>query len=63
MNGAAGAGGALAGLVVSQAGYGWLSALAAALLLPVAVLLVLDHSRRGGGRPARGQVTADTARK
>jgi MFS family permease len=46
MNGAAGAGGALAGLVVSQAGYGWLSALGAALLLPVAVLLLCELPRR-----------------
>ena len=65
MNGAAGAGGALSGLVVSQAGYGWLSALAAALLLPVAVLRRCStHSRRGAAAgAARGQVTADTARK
>jgi len=46
MNAAAGAGGALAGLVVSQAGYGWLSALAAVLLLPAAVMTVRSLPRR-----------------
>ncbi|WP_079123279.1 MFS transporter [Streptomyces abyssalis] len=56
MNAAAGAGGALSGLVVAQAGYGWLSALAAALLVPVLVLTL-----RGMLPPAA--VTADTARK
>lgn len=34
MNAAAGVGGALSGLVVAQAGYGWLNLLAAALLVP-----------------------------
>lgn len=56
MNAAAGAGGALSGLVVSQAGYGWLSVLAAALLLPVLVLTL-----RGLRGPAA--VTADTTRR
>ncbi|MFC4497333.1 MFS transporter [Streptomyces ovatisporus] len=46
MNAAAGAGGALSGLVVSLAGYGWLTALAATLLLPVAALTLLDLARR-----------------
>jgi len=46
MNAAAGAGGALAGLIVSEAGYGWLSALAAVLLLPVAVMTVRNLPRR-----------------
>ncbi|SCK29695.1 Predicted arabinose efflux permease, MFS family [Streptomyces sp. WMMB 714] len=46
MNASAGAGGALSGLVVSLAGYGWLTALAAALLLPVAALTMLDLARR-----------------
>ncbi|MEU7318627.1 MFS transporter [Streptomyces sp. NPDC007083] len=40
MNSAAGVGGALSGLVVAQAGYGWLNLLAAALLIPVTVLTV-----------------------
>ncbi|MBB1243692.1 MFS transporter [Streptomyces durbertensis] len=53
MNAAAGAGGALSGLVVAQAGYGWLNALAAALLLPVAALVLLDVlGRRAAGRAA-----------
>ncbi|MFG3380327.1 MFS transporter [Streptomyces sp. NPDC047999] len=40
MNAAAGVGGAAAGLVVAKAGYGWLNALGAMLLLPLAVLAV-----------------------
>ncbi|MEV4330613.1 MFS transporter [Streptomyces sp. NPDC049597] len=40
MNTAAGLGGAAAGLVVAQAGYGWLNAIGAALLLPMAALAV-----------------------
>jgi MFS family permease len=46
MNSAAGIGGALSGLVVAQAGYGWLNVLAAALLVPVAVLTLLSLTRR-----------------
>lgn len=46
MNAAAGAGGALSGLVVAQAGYGWLTALAALLLIPVAGLTLLGTLRR-----------------
>ncbi|MCT2593894.1 MFS transporter [Streptomyces sp. N2-109] len=46
MNSAAGVGGALSGLVVAQAGYGWLTALAAVLLLPVAGLTLLGTLRR-----------------
>ncbi|MEW2632219.1 MFS transporter [Streptomyces sp. NPDC048389] len=38
MNAAAGIGGAAAGLVVAQAGYGWLNAIGALLLLPMAGL-------------------------
>ncbi|MFP3990562.1 MFS transporter [Streptomyces sp. E11-3] len=38
MNAAAGVGGAAAGLVVAQAGYGWLNLGAAVLLLPLSVL-------------------------
>ncbi len=45
MNAAAGAGGALAGLVVAQAGYGWLNAMGAALLLPVAALALRQSLR------------------
>ncbi|WP_344530324.1 MFS transporter [Streptomyces albiaxialis] len=50
MNAAAGAGGALSGLVVSGAGYGWLNAGAAALLVPVAALALLSLTRRDRGR-------------
>jgi MFS family permease len=45
MNAAAGAGGALSGLVVAQAGYGWLTAGAAALLVPVAAPAVVSALR------------------
>ncbi|MFE9254518.1 MFS transporter [Streptomyces sp. NPDC006879] len=38
MNAAAGIGGAAAGLIVSQAGYGWLNAAGAVLLVPMAAL-------------------------
>ncbi|OKK08472.1 MFS transporter [Streptomyces sp. CB03234] len=40
MNTAAGVGGAGAGLIVAQAGYGWLNAVAALLLLPLAAVAV-----------------------
>lgn len=46
MNACAGLGGALSGLVMAGAGYGWLNALAAALLLPVAAFAVLTTVRR-----------------
>ncbi|WP_225843316.1 MFS transporter [Streptomyces albus] len=46
MNAAAGVGGALAGLVVAQAGYGWLNLLATALLVPVAALALPVVTRR-----------------
>ncbi|GAA3480864.1 MFS transporter [Streptomyces yanii] len=48
MNTAAGIGGAVAGVIVSQAGYGWLNAAGACLLLPMAVLAL----RRALSRPA-----------
>ncbi|MDF6041797.1 MFS transporter [Streptomyces sp. JH14] len=48
MNTAAGIGGAVAGLIVSQAGYGTLNATAACLLLPMAALAL----RRALSRPA-----------
>ncbi|MFE7705300.1 MFS transporter [Streptomyces sp. NPDC057486] len=47
MNTAAGIGGAVAGVIVSQAGYGWLNAAGACLLLPMAVLAL----RRALSRP------------
>ncbi len=46
MNAAAGVGGALSGLVVAQAGYGWLNLLAAALLVPPAALALPVVTRR-----------------
>ncbi|MER5935428.1 MFS transporter [Streptomyces sp. NPDC002054] len=46
MNTAAGLGGAAAGLVVAQAGYGWLNAIGAALLIPLAVLALFTVRRR-----------------
>ncbi|MFB4425289.1 MFS transporter [Streptomyces sp. QL37] len=48
MNTAAGIGGAVAGVIVSRLGYGWLNAVAACLLLPMAVLAL----RRAVARPA-----------
>ncbi|MGW7515600.1 MFS transporter [Streptomyces sp. NPDC054796] len=47
MNACAGVGGALSGLVVAQAGYGWLNVMGAALLLPVAALALLALRRHG----------------
>ncbi|MGW1765643.1 MFS transporter [Streptomyces sp. NPDC002073] len=49
MNTAAGVGGAVAGLVVAQAGYGWLNAIGAALLLPMAGLALLTARRHPAG--------------
>ncbi|WP_424214339.1 MFS transporter [Streptomyces sp. BI20] len=49
-NAAAGVGGAVAGVIVAQAGYGWLNAAGAALVLPL-VVLALFTAR---GRPAAG---------
>ncbi|WP_420081149.1 MFS transporter [Streptomyces sp. JL4002] len=51
MNTAAGVGGAAAGLVMSQAGYGWLNAVGASLLLPMAAL-ALFTARRHPAPPA-----------
>ncbi|MGW6691241.1 MFS transporter [Streptomyces sp. NPDC054961] len=45
MNTAAGVGGAVAGLIMSQAGYGWLNAVGAALLLPMAALALFTSRR------------------
>ncbi|BAU82425.1 tetracycline resistance protein [Streptomyces laurentii] len=46
MNAAAGVGGLSAGLIVSQAGYGWLNVVGACLLLPMAFLAVRAATRR-----------------
>ncbi|MFJ2258250.1 MFS transporter [Streptomyces sp. NPDC087844] len=48
MNASAGLGGAAAGLVVAQAGYGWLNAVAACLLLPLGALALFTRTRRHG---------------
>ncbi|MFC7306564.1 MFS transporter [Streptomyces monticola] len=54
MNTAAGIGGIAAGLVVAQAGYGWLNLFAALLLLPLAALALFSMSRGSdGGVPAK----------
>ncbi|GHI84824.1 MFS transporter [Streptomyces xanthophaeus] len=45
MNTAAGVGGAASGLVMAQAGYGWLNAIGAALLLPMAALALFTSRR------------------
>ncbi|WP_328938809.1 MFS transporter [Streptomyces tauricus] len=46
MNTSAGLGGAAAGLVVAQAGYGWLNAVAACLLLPLGALALFTRGRK-----------------
>ncbi|MFJ9647887.1 MFS transporter [Streptomyces sp. NPDC004244] len=45
MNTCAGVGGALAGLVMAEAGYGWLNAIGASLLLPMAALALFTARR------------------
>ncbi|MET9950865.1 MFS transporter [Streptomyces sp. NPDC006339] len=47
MNTCAGVGGLAAGLIVSQAGYGWLNAVGACLLVPMTLLAVRGVVRRG----------------
>ncbi|GAA2510033.1 MFS transporter [Streptomyces gobitricini] len=49
MNTAAGIGGAGAGLIVALAGYGWLNAVGALLLLPLAALVVRHKPARAPG--------------
>ncbi|HEY9372267.1 MAG TPA: MFS transporter [Streptomyces sp.] len=46
MNTAAGVGGLMAGLIVAKAGYGWLNAVGACLLLPMAALAVRGATRK-----------------
>ncbi|MDJ0461720.1 MFS transporter [Streptomyces sp. H27-C3] len=58
MNTAAGIGGAAAGLIVSQAGYGWLNAIGACLLLPMATLALLA-ARRSTRSPAKAEIKAE----
>ncbi|GAA5024309.1 MFS transporter [Streptomyces siamensis] len=47
MNTAAGLGGATAGVVAAQAGYGWLNLAAACLLVPLGGLALFTRNRRG----------------
>lgn len=49
MNAAAGIGGAVAGVIVSRLGYGWLNAVVACLLLPMAALALHGAVRRTAG--------------
>lgn len=56
MNTAAGVGGAAAGLVMAQAGYGWLNAVGAGLLLPMAALALFTARRHPA--PAKGGVSS-----
>ncbi|MGW1274814.1 MFS transporter, partial [Streptomyces sp. NPDC002491] len=49
MNASAGVGGAIAGLVVARASYGWLNVAAATLLLPLAALALFTRRRGGEG--------------
>ncbi|MFF4247112.1 MFS transporter [Streptomyces sp. NPDC001822] len=53
MNTAAGVGGALAGVIVSRLGYGWLNAAAACLLLPMAALALRRSLARPDGDAAK----------
>lgn len=48
MNTSAGVGGAVAGLVMAKASYGWLNVAAACLLVPLAVLVLFTRGRNGG---------------
>ncbi|MEI5099939.1 MFS transporter [Streptomyces sp. PmtG] len=52
MNTAAGVGGAIAGLVVARASYGWLNLSAALLLLPLAALALFTRAPRDARRSA-----------
>ena len=64
MNTAAGIGGATAGLVMAGAGYGWLNAVAASLLLPLGVLTVATRGARGRlAKGARGGADGGTSAK
>ncbi|MFE3994637.1 MFS transporter [Streptomyces goshikiensis] len=56
MNTSAGVGGAAAGLIMSQAGYGWLNAIGAALLLPMAALALFTARRH----PAPAKTETET---
>jgi MFS family permease len=49
MNTSAGVGGAAAGLIVAQAGYGWLNLIAACLLLPLGTLALFTRGKRRAG--------------
>ncbi|MFG2024537.1 MFS transporter [Streptomyces sp. NPDC048825] len=49
MNASAGVGGAAAGLIVAQAGYGWLNLIAACLLLPLGALALFTRGKRKAG--------------
>jgi MFS family permease len=57
MNTSAGIGGAVAGLVVARASYGWLNFTAACLLIPLAALALVTRGRRG----TRAEGTAASA--
>ncbi|MFJ4363765.1 MFS transporter [Streptomyces chartreusis] len=54
MNASAGIGGAVAGLVVAKASYGWLNLTAACLLLPLAALALFTRGRWAKDVPAAG---------
>jgi MFS family permease len=54
MNASAGIGGAIAGLVVAQASYGWLNFTAACLLIPLAALALFTRHGRAKRVPADG---------
>lgn len=58
MNVAAGLGGLTAGLIVARAGYGWLNAAGAALLLPMAGLALFTSRRHGAKEPGPATSTS-----
>ncbi|MFF4093995.1 MFS transporter [Streptomyces sp. NPDC001834] len=58
MNTAAGVGGAIAGLIVAQVGYGWLNVAAACLLLPLAASALRRSLARPSAHEAPGTLPA-----
>ncbi|NGO48693.1 MFS transporter [Streptomyces ureilyticus] len=54
MNTSAGVGGAAAGLIVAQAGYGWLNLIAACLLLPLGALALFTRGKHKAGTAISG---------
>jgi MFS family permease len=62
MNTSAGIGGAVAGLVVAEASYGWLNLAAACLLIPLAALALFTRSRKSPLSDAPRRVAGSPSR-